>query len=60
MNGVVSFVVQSLTIDGKLRPLPNFSIFTETGESLEELEIMTLRILSASVGYKYSEKQLLD
>ena len=41
MNGVVSFVVQSPTIDGKLPLLPNFSIFTETGESLEELEIMT-------------------
>ena len=60
MSGVGSFVVQSLTIDGKQRPLPTFSIFTETRESLEELEKMTLRILSASVGYKYSEKELLD
>ena len=37
MSGVGSFVVQSLTIDGEQRPLPTFSIFTETQKCLEEL-----------------------
>jgi hypothetical protein len=44
-NGVGSFLVQSLSIDGVQRPLPTFSILTETRESLEELEVMTIRIL---------------
>ena len=60
MSGVGNYVVQSLTIDGIQRVLPTFSIFTETQESLKELEIMTLRMLSASVGYRYSEKQILE
>ena len=60
MSGVGSYVVQSLTIDGVQRVLPSFSIFTETRESLKELEVMTLRMLSASVGYRYSEKQILE
>ena len=60
MSGVGSYVVQSITVDGVQRPLPTLSIFTETRESLEELEVMTLRILTASVGYKYTEKQLLE
>ena len=59
MNGVGSYVVQSITIDGVQRPLPTFSIFTESRESLEELESMTLRILSAACGYKYTEQDLL-
>ncbi|MEO0686683.1 MAG: hypothetical protein AAFY76_16990, partial [Cyanobacteria bacterium J06649_11] len=60
MSGVGNYVVQSVTIDGVQRPLPTLSIFTETRESLEELEIMTLRILTASVTYKYTEKDLLE
>lgn len=60
MSGVGNYVVQSVTIDGVQRPLPTLSIFTETRESLEELEIMTLRILTASVAYKYTEKDLLE
>ena len=60
MSGVGNYVVQSITIDGVQRALPTLSIFTETRESLEELEVMTLRILVASSGYKYTEKQLLE
>ena len=59
-SGVGNYVVQSLTIDGTQRVLPTFSIFTETGDSLQELEIMTLRMLSASVGNRYSEKDILN
>ena len=60
MSGVGSYVVQSITIDGIQRPLPTLSILTETRESLEELEVMTMRMLTASVGYKYTEKELLE
>ena len=60
MNSVGSYVVQSITIDGVQRPLPTLSIFTETRESLEELEVMTVKMLSAAVGYKYSEKEILQ
>ena len=58
-NGVGSFLVQSLSIDGVQRPLPTFSIFTETRESLEELEVMTIRMLVAASGYRYSEQDIL-
>ena len=60
MSGVGSYVVQSITIDGIQRPLPTMAIFTESRESLEELEVMTLKMLLCSVNYKYTEKQLLE
>lgn len=60
MSGVGNYVVQSLTINGVQRVLPSFSIFTETRESLHDLEVMTLNILCAAVGYRYSEKQILE
>ena len=50
MSGVGNYVVQSFTVNGIQRTLPTFSIFSETCESLQELEIMTLKMLSASVG----------
>ena len=55
MNGVGSFVVQSLTINGVQRTLPTLGIFTESRESLKDLEITTLKILPAATGHKYSE-----
>ena len=42
MSGVGNYVVQSLTLDSVQCVLPTFSIFTETRESLKELQIMTL------------------
>ena len=59
-SGVGNHVVQSMTLDGVQLPLPTFSIFTETRKSLEELEVMTLRMLTAASSYRYTEKQLLE
>ena len=59
MSGVGNYVVQSLTIDNVQRVLPTFSIFTESRESLQELEITTLKILCCSVDYRYTEAEIL-
>ena len=59
MSGVGSYVVQSLNVNGVQRALPTFSIFTESRNSLKDLEITTLRILAASSGHKYSEQDIL-
>ena len=59
MSGVGSYVVQSLTIDNVQRVLPTFSIFTESRESLQDLEITTLKILCCAVGYRYTEAEIL-
>ena len=53
-------MVQSVTIDGKQRTLPTMSIFTESRESLAELEKSTMKILSAATGYKYSAKEIVE
>ena len=57
---VGSYVVQSLTINGENRALPTFGIFTESMESLAELEATTLKILSPVSFYRYSEKDILN
>ena len=59
-SGVGSFVVQSLTINGVQRALPTFGIFTESRESLKQLEVTTLKILSAASLHKYLEKEILS
>ena len=59
MSGVGSYVVQSFIINNVQRILPTFSIFTESGESLKEMEIMTIKMLCAASGYKYTEKDIL-
>ena len=59
MSGVGNYVVQSSTINKIQRVLPTFSIFTESRESLVELEEMTLQILSAATGYRYTVKEIL-
>ena len=51
---VVSFVVQSFMVNGKQRVLPVMSIFTESKESLKDLELTTLRILSAAIAGKHT------
>ena len=55
-----NYVVQSLTVNGTQRSLPTFGIFTETRESLKDLTVATLDILSASTGFKYTSSQLLE
>ena len=58
-SGVGSYVVQSFIINGKQRSLPVMPIFTESKESLKELEITTLKIISAACGGRYSESDIL-
>ena len=60
MNGVGSYVVHSLTIDGVKRTLPVFGVFTETKETLKELQIATYEILSAASDGKYSKEEILS
>ena len=55
-----NYVVQSLTVNGVQRSLPTFGIVTETRESLKDLTVSTLDILSASSGHMYSKKQILE
>ena len=58
-SGVGSYVVQSLTINGVHRSLPTYGIFTESRDSLKELELSTLKILSASSGFKYTSEDIV-
>ena len=60
MSGVGSYVVQSFTINSVQRVLPTFSIFTESRDSLKEMEIMTIKILCAASGCKYTEQDILS
>ena len=52
-------MVQSLTVDGIQRSLTTFDIFTETTNSLKELTIATLDILTASCGRRYGTSKIL-
>ena len=60
MSGVGAYEVQSLTINGVQRALPTLSIFTESRKSLEELQITTLKILSAPTGHKYLGEDIFE
>ena len=60
MSKVGSYVVQSITVNGTRRALPALTIVTESHETLKELELTTLKILSAATGYKFSEAQILN
>ena len=60
MSGVGSYVVQSLTINGVQRDLPTMAIFTESRQSIKDLEVTTLKILSAATGHKFSEQEILS
>ena len=50
ISGVGNFIVQSFIINAKQRALPTLPIFTESVQSLKELEKMTLEILSLASG----------
>ena len=58
MSGVGNYIVQSFTINQHI--FTSFSIFTETQEALQELEKMTLKILCAAVGYRYTQQDILS
>ena len=60
MNGVGSYVVQSLTLNAVQRCLLTFGIFIESHESLKDLEICSLKILTALCCHDYSEKEMLQ
>ena len=60
LSGTGNYIVQSLTVNGKQRSLPTFGIFTESKESLKDLEVTTLEILSASTGNKYSTQEIFN
>ena len=55
MNEVGSYVVQSLTINGVRRSPTTFGVFTEKRETLKDLQIGTLDILSAASNREYSK-----
>ena len=59
-SGVGSYVVQSLTINVVQRSLPTLDIFTESRESLKDLEITALQILSDSSGHMYSKEDIFQ
>ena len=59
-SGVGNFIVQSFIIDGKQRTLPTLPIFTESVQSLKELEKMIPEILSLASGMKYSEVEIYE
>ena len=59
MSGVGKYVGQSFTINKVQRVLPTFSVFTESRDSLKELEIMTLKMLCAATGFKYTQQDIL-
>ena len=59
-SGVGNYVVQSFAVNGKQRALPTLPVFTESKETLKELEILTLEILSAASGGQYSERDILE
>ena len=59
-SAVGIYVVQSFSINGKRRALPTLNIFSETGASLKDLQLMTFNILAASSGWKYTAKDLVE
>ena len=59
MIGMGLYVVQSLTSNAVQTTLLTLTIFTESRESLKDLEITVLQILSAASGHKYSEQDIL-
>ena len=55
-----SYVVHSVTINGIQRAIPPLPIVTDSHGSLKDLEVPTLKIISAVTGYKYSRQDILS
>ena len=51
--------MQSITINGVQKTLPALSIVTKSHETLKQLRVDNLQILSAATAYKYSEAEIL-
>ena len=58
-SGVGAYVVQSFVINRDSRTLPTLAICTESREVLADLQKFILRMLSASIGHKYSQEDIL-
>ena len=58
-SGVCSYIVQSLTINGKPRTFLTFGVITESISTLAELMKTPLDILSAASGNKYSSTDIV-
>ena len=58
-SGIENSVIQSLSINGVQRNLPNFGIFTEKRDTLADLVKCTIQILSTASVYKYSTSDIL-
>ena len=50
-----NFVGQSFIIDGKQRTLPTFGITNESKNNLKDLEMTTLKLLTASCSHRYTD-----
>lgn len=53
------YIVQSLTTNGIQCSLPTVSVFIESREILNKLEMTTLKMLSSASGHKYPEQDIL-
>ena len=53
VNGVGNYVVQSFTVNEANRSLPAFGVFSESKETIKNLQITTFDILSAASNYNY-------
>ena len=60
MSGVGGYVVHSMTINGVGRTLPVFGAFNESKETLKDLQIATLEILSIASKGKYTKEDILS
>ena len=59
INKFGSYLVQSLTMNGVRISLPTFGVFTGTRETLKDLQIATLDILSAASNSECSKEDIL-
>ena len=59
-NGTGKYVVQSFTINGIQRTLPTLPVCTESKDTLKDLIIVTINMLSAATDNKYSIKQIFS
>ena len=58
MNGIGNYVVHSFIINGIHRSLSTFDVFSESKETLKDLQITTLDILSAESNYNYKPDEI--
>ena len=59
MSWVGSYMVKSLTINRVQISLLRLAVFTESRQSLKDLETTALQILTVASGHKYCEQEIL-